>query len=93
MARNRFLSTSRFRAGAAATNVDPPLGLPLVGVVRRPEPAADRLGSLEVTAVGFERGSVRVVLCGVDTLAIQAPEVDELRSRIVEVTGAERGSC
>ena len=32
------------RAGAAATNVDPPLGLPLVGVVRRDAPARQRLG-------------------------------------------------
>jgi hypothetical protein len=43
-----------------------------------------------VTAAAFECGSVRVVLCGVDTLAIQAPEVDELRERIAAATGAPR---
>jgi len=43
-----------FRAGAAATDVDPPLGLPMVGVVRRDEPARGRLGSLEVTAADRE---------------------------------------
>lgn len=79
-----------FRAGAAATNVDPPLGLPMVGVVRRDEPARARLGPLEVTAAAFERGPVRVVVCGVDTLAIQAPEVDRIRDRIAAATGAER---
>jgi len=79
-----------FRAGAAATNVDPPLGLPLVGVVRRVEPARERLGPLEVTAAAFERDSTRVVVCGVDTLAIQSPEVDELRDRISAATGAAR---
>lgn len=79
-----------FRAGAAATTVDPPLGLPLVGVVRRAEPARERLGSLEVTAAAFEREATRVVVCGVDTLAIQAPEADALRARIVEATGAAR---
>jgi neutral ceramidase len=79
-----------FRAGAAATNVDPPLGLPLVGVVRRPEHAQERLGTLEVTAAAFERESTRVVVCGVDTLAIQGDEVDAVRARIVEAVGADR---
>jgi neutral ceramidase len=79
-----------FRAGAAATNVDPPFGLPMVGVVRRDEPASVRLGPLEVTAAAFERGPVRIVVCGVDTLAIQAPEVDAIRERIAAATGAAR---
>jgi neutral ceramidase len=79
-----------FRAGAAATNVDPPLGLPMVGVVRRDEPARERLGPLEVTAAAFERDAVRVVLCGVDTLAIQAPEADAIRDRVAAETGAAR---
>jgi hypothetical protein len=79
-----------FRAGAAATNVDPPLGLPLIGVVRRDEPARERLGALEVTAAAFERGTTRVVICGVDTLAIQSPEVDVLRDRVATATRAAR---
>ena len=79
-----------FLAGAAATNVDPPLGLPMVGVVRRHESARQRLGALEVTAAAFERDSVRAVLCGVDTLAIQAPEVDTIRDRVAATTGAPR---
>ena len=80
----------RFGAGAAAANVDPPLGLPMVGVVRRPEGARERLGALEVTAAAFERDGARVVICGVDTLGIQAPEADDLRARIAERTGAAR---
>jgi hypothetical protein len=79
-----------FRAGAAARNVDPPLGLPLVGVVKRPDRARERLGALEVTAAAFERDGTRVVVCGVDTLAIQSPEVDVLRDRIAAATGAAR---
>jgi neutral ceramidase len=79
-----------FLAGAAATDVDPPLGLPLVGVVRRHEPARERLGRLEVTAAAFERDSARAVLCGVDTLAIQSPEVDAIRDRVAAATGAPR---
>ena len=78
-----------FRAGAAGLNVDPPLGLPMVGVVRRHQLVDKRLAPLEVTATAFECGSTRVIVCGVDTLAIQSPEVDELRAEISRRTGAD----
>jgi hypothetical protein len=78
-----------FRAGAAGLTIDPPLGLPMVGVVRRDRPAETRLAPLETTAAAFASGNRLVVICGVDTLAIQSPEVDALRSRIAEVTGAD----
>lgn len=81
---------TRFAAGAAAGNIDPPLGLPMVGVVRRDQVAGERLGPLEVTAAAFERDGLRVVICGVDTLGIQSPEVDELRERVAAATGAAR---
>ena len=47
--------TATFRAGAAATNVDPPLGLPMIGVVRRPGAGCAARPPLEVTAAAFER--------------------------------------
>jgi hypothetical protein len=78
-----------FQAGAASVAVDPPLGLPMLGVVRRNRLAETRLGPLEVTAAVFERGATRVVLCGVDTLAIQSPEADMLRSAVASATEAE----
>jgi hypothetical protein len=78
-----------FGAGAAGAVVDPPLGLPMVGVVRRDRPAEARLGPLEVTAAVLESGETRAVLCGVDTLAIQSPEADALRADVAEATGAE----
>jgi hypothetical protein len=77
------------RAGAAGLTIDPPLGLPMVGVVRRDRPAATRLGPLEATAAAFATGTELVVLCGVDTLAIQSPEADELRRRVAVATGAD----
>ena len=79
-----------FRVGAARVIVDPPLGLPMAGVVSRDTPAADRLGPLEVTAAAFDCGATRVIVCGVDTLGIQSPEVDQLRDRIASETGADR---
>jgi hypothetical protein len=79
-----------FRAGAAGLTIDPPLGLPMVGVVRRDRPAEARLGPLETTAAAFASGDCIVVLCGIDTLAIQSPEVDELRHRVASATGADQ---
>jgi hypothetical protein len=61
----------------------------MLGVVRRDEPATMRLGPLEVTAAAFSSGTRLVIVCGVDTLAIQSPEVDELRLRVADSTGAD----
>jgi neutral ceramidase len=85
----RAAAESAFLAGAASLNVDPPLGLPMSGVVLRDEVAQRRVGSLEVSAAVFQSGSDRVVLCGVDTLAIQSPEVDELRERVARAIDAD----
>lgn len=61
----------------------------MVGFVRRHEPARWSVGDLEATAVVIDAGGRRGVIAGVDTLAIQAPEIDVLRERIAEATGAE----
>ena len=77
-----------FRAGAARVSLAPPLGLPMVGFVRQWQPASAYGLPLEATALVLEAGSTRVALVGVDTLGIQAPEVDELRRRVAETLGA-----
>ena len=41
-------------AGAAAVSLEPPLGLPMVGFVRRHEPARTSAGDLEATALALE---------------------------------------
>src|SRR5579863_1280923 len=82
--------TKQLHAGAATLDIDPPLGLAMMGVVRRVEPARARAGMLQVTALALDDGGTRVVLCGVDTLAIQSPEIDEIRDRVAQATGAAR---
>ena len=77
-----------FRVGAARRDVSPPLGLPMLGFVRRWKPASGYGLPLEVTALALERGETRIVLVGVDTALIGPPEVDELRARIAAATGA-----
>ena len=82
-------NSHNFKSGAAALVVDPPLGLPLAGVVSRDRPAESRLAPLEVTATAFELGSTRLILCGVDNIGIQSPEADELRAAVAKSTGAD----
>ena len=63
----------------------------MVGVVSRDKHAEGRLGPLEVSAAAFEggAGSGRVILCGVDTLAIQGHDSDRIRQRVADLTGAD----
>ena len=64
------------RAGAASRGIEPPLGLPMLGFVRRQEGAATYGLPLEANVLVLEGDEGRVVLCNVDTLGIDAPEVD-----------------
>ena len=79
---------NEFRAGGAARSLEPPVGLPMPGFVRDQEGATGWGLPLETTAIVLEAGAIRVVLCGVDTLCIQAPVVDLLRARVAEAVGA-----
>jgi hypothetical protein len=78
---------SGLRAGAAAVSLEPPLGLAMVGFVRRYEPAQWSVGDLEATAVVLDSGGTRAAVIGVDTIAIQAPLIDEIRGRVAEAIG------
>lgn len=84
--------TQKFRAGAASMSLEPPLGLPMVGFVRRFQTANRSAGDLEVTASVFEAGDTRAVVCGIDTLGIQAPEIDHLRARVAAAADADPGA-
>src|ERR1700682_2794934 len=76
------------RAGAASIGIEPPLGLPMLGFGRRQEGAATYGLPLEANVLVLEGDEGRVALCNVDTLGIDAPEVDELRFAVAEAAGA-----
>jgi hypothetical protein len=76
------------RAGAASIGIEPPLGLPMLGFVRRQEGAATYGLPLEANVLVLEGDEGRVALCNVDTLGIDAPEADELRVAVAEAAGA-----
>lgn len=82
--------TDGFAAGAAAVRIDPPPGLPMVGSCGDTSGRAASGAPLEVTAVLLEANDVHAVVAGVDTLGIQAPEVDALRERVAAPAGASR---
>jgi hypothetical protein len=80
---------TEFRAGVASLPLEPPLNLPMVGFVRQ------RYGALgygelplEVNAIVLERGDTRVVLCGVDIVGIDQPEIGPLIDRVAQASGA-----
>lgn len=78
------------RAGAASIEITPPLGLPMIGFVRRQEGATLYGLPLEANVLVLASAAERVVLCNIDTIGIDAPESDELRDEVAEVTGARR---
>jgi neutral ceramidase len=88
-AREEQAGAESFRAGGARLSVEPPLGLPMIGFVRRHQPAQASAGDLEVTVAAFERGTTRALVIGVDTLGIQGEEADALRGRVAAATGAD----
>jgi hypothetical protein len=77
-----------FCAGAAALPLEPPLGLPMVGFIRQRHTARSYGIPLEATAMVLERGSSRVVLCGVDILGIGSPPIERLIERVADAVGA-----
>ena len=82
--------TDELLVGAARHALEPPLGLPLVGFVRQTQDATGygRFG-LETTAIVLEREGRRVVLCGVDIVGIDEPEITRLLDRVADATGAD----
>src|SRR6476620_4888649 len=76
-----------FRAGAASLPLEPPLDLPMVGFVRQRQGSQGYGIPLETTALVLERGSTRVVLCGVDIVGIVSPQVEALIERVAAATG------
>ena len=79
---------TEFRAGSASLPLEPPLGLPMIGFVRQRFGALGYGLPLEVGAIVLERGETRVVLCGVDIVGIDAPEIGPVLDRVAAATGA-----
>jgi hypothetical protein len=60
----------------------------MVGFVRQKHGALGYGIPLEVGAIALERDGTRVILCGVDIVGIDAPEIGPLIGRVAKATGA-----
>jgi neutral ceramidase len=60
----------------------------MVGFVRQWREASGFGSQLEATALVLESSETRVMLIGIDTLGVQAPEADALRARVAEAVDA-----
>lgn len=81
-----------FRAGAAAVNITPPLGLDMSGFIARLGPAESVRDPLSVRAVALEKGEARALLLVADVLGFTEEQVEEVRRSVQERTGWP-GAC
>lgn len=75
-----------FRAGAAVSNITPPLGSPIVGGWNDP-PATHVHDELHARALVLDDGSTRVAIVLCDNVAISRSVYDEAKRMIGEKTG------
>ena len=75
-----------FRAGAAASNVTPPLGLPIVGNWKR-FPATGVQGELRAKCIVLDDGRTRLALVIVDNIGIKQEVCHAAKEMVQEQTG------
>ena len=75
-----------FRAGAAASNVTPPLGRPIVGGWKK-LPAADVQGELYAKCIVLDDGRTRIALVIVDNIGIRHEVCAAAKEAVQEQTG------
>ena len=82
------MSRSRLRAGAAAVSIAPPVGVDLMGYLRRSEPALGYGEPMEATALVLDDGTTRIVLVGADLFGASGAWAQTIRDRIGAAVGA-----
>jgi hypothetical protein len=75
-----------FRAGAAASNITPPLGEPIVGGWS-PTPAAHVHDELHARCLALDDGKTRLVFAVCDNVGIPREVLDEARALVEKETG------
>jgi hypothetical protein len=75
-------AAAALRAGAAAVPIAPPVGVDLMGYLRRSEPARGYGEPMEATALVLENGPTRLVLVGADLIGASGAWAQEIRERI-----------
>jgi hypothetical protein len=76
------------RASAASVSITPPLGVDMMGYLRRSEPARGYGEPMEATALYLDGGGARVMLIGADLVGASGPWAQSIRERIGQAIGA-----
>jgi hypothetical protein len=79
--------TRSLLAGAASVPIAPPVGVDLMGYLRRAEPARGYGQPMEATALVVDDEQTRLVIIGADLVGASGPWARELRSRIGAAVG------
>jgi len=77
------------RAGAATVPVTPPLGVDMVGFLRRSEPAHDYGRPLEANAVVLDDGEKRIAIVALDVIGTPKEYGRRMREAIAAAAGCE----
>jgi hypothetical protein len=75
------------RAGAASISIAPPLGVDMMGYLRRSEPARGYGEPMEATALVLDDGAARLAIVGADLVGASGPWARTLRERIGGAVG------
>ncbi len=75
-----------FKAGAATSNITPPLGMPIVGNWTQPK-ATHVHDELHVRCLALNDGDTTLVFAVVDSVSVNREVFDEAKQRIQELTG------
>jgi hypothetical protein len=78
-------------AGAASVSITPPLGVDLMGFLRRSEPARGYGEPMEANALVLDDGDTRLVLLGLDTAAVVGAWGRRLRELVADACGCPVG--
>ena len=76
------MSSSHLLAGAASVSITPPVGVDLMGYLRRSEPARGYGQPMEATALVLDDGTTRIVLLGADLVGASGLWARTIRERI-----------
>jgi hypothetical protein len=76
-----------FRAGAATSNITPPLDYPLEGVIAQGQPARHVHDELHARCLALDDGTTRIALAIVDTTMIARDLVERAKQRVHAATG------
>ena len=82
------MTASRLIAGAASVSITPPVGVDLMGYLRRSEPARGYGQPMEATALVLDDGTTRIVLVGADLVGASGAWAQTIRDRIGAAVGA-----